>query len=123
MKRFAVTIALAVLLWPAVALSQGNEATTAGTPDDDAKQNRAVQAGAGSKGDVTTGSSGPSSGGSEKVTPLATTFEIRPASHPLFGPEPLALQEPRQLRCEVIGHAAARQRCEARATRLKGGSE
>lgn len=110
------------LMPPMVTLAQGPDTATGGIQSEEERQSGAVQAGAGSKGDVTTRSSGPKGEIAESVKPVAAGFEIRPRSHAFWGPAPLDIQQPQNLRCNLIEHPSARQRCEAQAARMRGGT-
>ena len=86
------------------------------------QQSGSVQVGAGTKGDVTPGASGPQDDdGGDGLEPLPATFEIRSPADPFYGPGMLPVGPPRQLRCEIIQDAAARSRCESRAASPNGG--
>jgi hypothetical protein len=84
------------------------------------QQRDLVQVGAGTKGDVTPGSSGPQPEPGEAIQPLPVTFTIMPPADPFYGPAMLPIV-PRQMRCEVIGDAAPRRRCETNAQRRNPG--
>ena len=107
----AALLAIAGFAQPAVA--QGPDTATTGAHSEGRQQNGAVQAGAGSKGDVTTGSSGPENGGSDPVQPLDPGFDIRPSAHPFLGPVALEIRRRGPLRCDLIADDAPRKRCEA----------
>ena len=91
------------------ALSPGNQ------------QSGSVQVGAGTKGDVTLGSSGPQSDAGTGVEPYPVAFDIRPAVDPFKGPGMLPVAPPEELRCEIIEAAEARSACESKAAPLGGG--
>ena len=110
------------LALPVMALAQGTDTATGGIQSEEEQQTGAVQVGAGSKGDVTTRSSGSKGEVAESVKPVAAGFEIRPRSDAFWGPAPLEIQQPQKLRCDLIEHPSARQRCEAQAARMKGGN-
>jgi hypothetical protein len=96
--------------------------TSSGAQSQGNQQGDSVQVGAGTKGDVTPGSSGPQlEEHGEPIQPLPATFPVKPAADPFYGPAMLPVV-PRQMRCEVIGDAAARQRCEANAQRQNPGT-
>lgn len=97
------------------------QGTTMGAQSQGEQQSGSVQVGAGSKGDVTPGASGPQDDLGEGLEPHAVTFEIRPAVDPFHGPGMLPVTPPSGLRCEVIEDASARSACEGKAARLNGG--
>jgi hypothetical protein len=114
MSRFISSSIVLSLLASTPAWSQGTPET--GAQSQDTQTEDAVQAGAGTKGDVTPGASGPQNDTGEGVEPAPVTFEIRPPVDPFYGPEALAIEAPEALRCEMIGHPATRQRCEEAST-------
>ena len=59
-------------------------------------------------------------GGRKGIQPLPVTFPIRPPADPLYGPAMLPIALP-QMRCELIGDAAARRRCQASVQRRHPG--
>ena len=103
-----------------LAFAQGADTATVGAQSQGTQQGDSVQVGAGSKGDVTPGSSGPQAEGGEGIQPLPVTFPIKPPADPFYGPAMLPIA-PGQMRCELIGHATPRQRCEANAQRRSRG--
>jgi hypothetical protein len=119
MMRISLPVVLVTIL-AAVgpAFSQGADTATTGAQSQGSQQ--AVQVGAGSKGDVTPGSSGPQSEGGEVIQPLPVMFPIRPPADPFYGPAMLPIAR-HQMRCELIGHVAPKQRCEANAQRRNPG--
>jgi hypothetical protein len=115
MKRVSVCCFLILLL--VSGLAQAQDATTAATGAKSPEESGAVQVGAGSRGDVTTGSSGSQGADNPSVAPEAPSFSLAPPSHPFLGPGLLEVRTPERLRCELIGHENARRRCEAQAAR------
>ena len=115
MKRLSVCCVLVLLLVPWLAHAQ--DSTSAATGTKSPKESGTVQAGAGSRGDVTTGSSGGQAADNPVVTPEAPGFPLVPPSHPFLGPGVLEVRTPERLRCELIDHENARRRCEAKAAR------
>ncbi len=109
-----VLVALLAAVGPAFAQ------TTSGAQSQGNQQGDSVQVGAGTKGDVTPGSSGPQVEAGEAIQPLPVTFPIRPPADPFYGPAMLPIA-PGPMRCDVIGDTAAKQRCEANAQRWKPG--
>jgi hypothetical protein len=93
--------------------------TDASTGAESPQGKGAVQAGAGSRGDVTTGASGPEDTANPRVAPAAPGFPLVPASDPFQGPGMLEVQTPERLRCELIGDERARRRCEVNAVQPK----
>ncbi|WP_414476029.1 hypothetical protein [Microvirga sp. M2] len=95
--------------------------TAEGSQSQGTQQGDVVQNGAGTKGDVTPGSSGPQPDGTgETIQPLPVMFPIKPPADPFYGPGMLPIA-PGPMRCEIIGPAAPRQRCEATAQRRNPG--
>ncbi len=115
MTRVSVCCFLVLLLVPWLAHAQ--DSTTAATGAESPEEAGAVQVGAGSGGDVTTGSSGGRAAENPVVAPEVPGFTLTPVSHPFLGPGMLELQTPERLRCELIGDENARRRCEAKAAR------
>lgn len=116
-RLFCVLATLLALVGPAFAQDQA----TTGPQSQGTQQEDTVQVGAGSKGDVTPGSSGPQSDNGQGIEPLPLTFEIRPPADPFYGPGMLPLAPPGQLRCEIIGDANAKSACEGKAAGVNGG--
>jgi hypothetical protein len=115
-----------MLAAPGLALAQGTGTPTTAAQTGRTQQSATVQVGAGSKGDVTPGASGPRTEGDdvEKVEPLEAGFRIRPPSDPFLGPMQLPIRPPDRLRCDLIQDAAAQRRCESRAaSRPNGGTD
>ena len=115
MTRVLVGCFLVLLL--ASGLAHAQDTTTAATGTESPEESGVVQVGAGSRGDVTTGSSGGRAAANPVVAPEAPGFIVAPVSHPFLGPGLLEVRTPEQLRCELIGHDNARRRCEAQAAR------
>jgi hypothetical protein len=115
MKRLSVGCFLVLLL--ASGLAHAQDTTTAATGAESPEEAGAVQAGAGSRGDVTTGSSGGRAAENPVVAPEVPGFALTPVSHPFLGPGMLEVRTPERLRCELIGDENARRRCEAKAAR------
>jgi hypothetical protein len=115
MKRLSVGCFLVLLL--ASGLAHAQDSTTAATGTKSPKEAGAVQVGAGSRGDVTTGSSGGPAAENPVVAPEVPGFALAPASHPFLGPGLVEVWTPERLRCELIGDENARRRCEAKAAR------
>ncbi len=115
MKRLSVGCFLVLLLASGLTRAQGS--TRASTGIKSPKEAGAVQVGAGSRGDVTTGSSGGPAAENAVVAPEAPGFALAPPSHPFLGPGMLEVRTPKRLRCELIGQENARRRCEAQAAR------
>jgi hypothetical protein len=115
MKRVSVCCFLVLLL--ASGLGYAQDSTTAATGAKSPKEAGAVQVGAGSRGDVTTGSSGGPAAENPVVAPEAPGFALVPPSRPFLGPGMLEVRTPERLRCELIGDESARRRCEAKAAR------
>src|SRR3954447_483365 len=86
-----------VLVTAAPVFAQGSDTATTGAEAQGSQQRNSVQVGAGSKGDVTPGSSGPQSEGGKGIEPLSVTFPIRPPADPFYGPAMLPIV-PRQMR-------------------------
>jgi putative membrane protein len=121
-RLLGLWLLLSVLAAPASVLAQGTQpgAAQGGEP----QQGGTVQAGAGTKGDVTPGASGPQSEGDlAGIEPAEAGFRIRPPSDPFHGPGQLPIQRPDRLRCDVIQDAAAKRQCESRASRPQGGTD
>ena len=110
MSRFIGSFIVVSLFASVPAWAQGTPET--GAQSQDTQTEDAVQAGAGTKGDVTPGASGPQSDAGEAVEPAPVTFEIRPPVDLFYGPRSLAIEPPQARRCEVIGHPATREKCE-----------
>jgi hypothetical protein len=103
------------------AFAQGPETGSTGAHSQPTQQRGAVQVGAGSKGDVTTGASGPDSSGVGPLPqPAAVTIRLKPPSDPFYGPGQLPIERPRQLRCEMIGDPRARRSCENKMAKEEG---
>jgi hypothetical protein len=115
MRRILVCGFLVLILIPWLAHAQ--DATTAATGTKSPEESGGVQVGAGSRGDVTTGSSGSQGAENPIVAPEAPGFALAPPSHPFLGPGMLEVRTPERRRCELIGHENARRRCEAQAAR------
>jgi hypothetical protein len=115
MTRVSVGCLLVLLL--ASGLAHAQDSTTAATGTESPEEAGVVQVGAGSRGDVTTGSSGGRAAQNPVVAPEAPGFALTPVSHPFLGPGLLEVRTPERLRCELIGHENARRRCEAKAAR------
>jgi hypothetical protein len=113
MKCLSIGCFLVLLL--ASWLAHAQDSTTAATGAESPEESGAVQVGAGSRGDVTTGSSGGRAAENPVVAPEAPGFALAPPSHPFLGPGLLEVRTPERLRCELIGHDNARRRCEAKA--------
>jgi hypothetical protein len=115
MKRVLVCCFLMLILvpWP----GHAQDATTAATGTESPEELGVVQVGAGSRGDVTTGSSGGRAAQNPVVAPEAPGFALAPVSDPFLGPGPLEVRTPERRRCELIGEENARRRCEAKAAR------
>jgi hypothetical protein len=111
MERVTVGCFLVLLL--ASGLTHAQDTPAAATGTESPQESGVVQAGAGSRGDVTTGSSGGRAAENPVVAPEAPGFDLTPASHPFLGPGRLEVRAPERLRCELIAHDNARQRCEA----------
>ena len=111
MKRLSIGCFLVLLLASGLAYAQDTPAAATGT--ESPVEAGVVQVGAGSLGDVTTGSSGGRAAENPAVTPEAPGFDLTPASHPFLVPGMIEVRTPERLRCELIGHDNARQRCEA----------
>lgn len=106
---------LAALSWvalPGPVLGQGNEATSAAAQAQGGQRGEAVQIGAGSTGEVTTGASGADDPASPAIAPLAAPFAIMPPRDAAAGPAMLPIGPPQALRCDAIAEPRARQRCE-----------
>jgi hypothetical protein len=114
MKHVSVGSVLLLLL--AAGLGHTQDTPTAATGPE-REESGVVQVGAGSRGDVTTGSSGGPASQSPVVAPEPPGFPLAPIAHPFLGPGTLEVRTPEQLRCELIGHENARRRCEAKAAR------
>ena len=110
MKRLSVGCFLVLLL--AAGLAHAQDTPTAATGAESPEEAGAVQAGAGSRGDVTTGSSGGRDTQNPVAVPEAPGFALAPVSHPFLGPGLLEVRTPERLRCELIGEENARRRCE-----------
>ncbi len=115
MKRLSACCFLVLLL--ASGLGQAQDSTTAATGTESPEEFGVVQVGAGSRGDVTTGSSGGRAAENPVIAPEAPDFALAPPSHPFLGPGVLEVRTPERLRCELIGHDNARRHCEAKAAR------
>ena len=115
MTRVSVCCFLVLVLVPWLAHAQ--DTTSAAVGATSPKELGAVQVGAGSRGDVTTGSSGGRAAENPVVAPEAPGFALPPVSHPFLGPGMLEVRTPERLRCELIGDGNARRRCEAQAAR------
>jgi putative membrane protein len=112
---------LSVLAAPASVLAQDSQ--TGPAQSGEPEQGGTVQVGAGTKGDVTAGASGPQTEGDPAgIEPAEVGFRIRPPSDPFHGPGQLPIQRPGQLRCDQIQDAAAKRLCESRASRPNGGT-
>jgi hypothetical protein len=118
MSRFIGSFIVIGLLASTPVWAQGTPET--GAEAQGTQREGTVQVGAGTKGDVTPGASGPQTSAGEGVEPASITFDIRPPVDPFYGPGSLAIEPPQALRCEVIGHPAARQRCEQQASKNGG---
>jgi hypothetical protein len=115
MKRVSVGCFLVLLL--ASGLGYAQDSTTAATGTESPEESGVVQVGAGSRGDVTTGSSGGRAAENPVVAPEASGFALAPVSHPFLGPGLLEVRTPERLRCELIGEENARRRCETKNAR------
>jgi hypothetical protein len=115
MTRVSVGCFLVLIL--ASGLAHAQDSTTAATGAESPEESGVVQVGAGSNGDVTTGSSGGRAAQNPVVAPDTPGFGLVPPSHPFLGPGMLEVWTPARLRCELIGHDNARRRCEAQAAR------
>lgn len=97
------------------ALAQGQDSASSSSAPG-GSQAGVVEIGAGATtAAVTTGSSGPrpAGGGASKPEPLPLSFSLTPPQRPFLGPGMLPIAANPAKRCELIGHAAARQRCES----------
>lgn len=111
------TVLPLVLVTLLAATGPASAQTAEGSQSQGTQQGDSVQAGAGTKGDVTPGSSGPHlEEAGQAFHSLPATFPIKPPADPFYGPAMLPVV-PRQMRCEVIGDPAARRRCEGNAQR------
>lgn len=115
MKRVSVCCFLMFILVPWLAHAQ--DSTSAATGTESPEESGVVQVGAGSRGDVTTGSSGGRAAENPVVAPEAPGFAIAPVPRPFLGPGLLEVRTPERLRCDLIGEENARRRCEAKAAR------
>ena len=112
MKRMLVAVGLVTSLAGA---GPASAQTAEGSQSQGTQQGDAVQIGAGTKGDVTPGSSGPQlQEAAEALRPFPLGFSIRPPVDPFYGPAMLPIARGK-LRCELIGPAAPKRRCEAQA--------
>jgi hypothetical protein len=119
MKRLSVCCFLVLILAPGLAHAQ--DSTPAAARAESQTEEGIVQAGAGTRDEVTTGTSGGRGTANPIVAPEAPGFALVPPSHPFCGPGMLEVQTPEQLRCDLIGHENARRRCERREARLNRG--
>ena len=111
------TLLPAVLVTLLAATGPAAAQTAQGSQSQATQQGDSVQAGAGTKGDVTPGSSGPQlEEAGQALHSLPATFPIKPPADPFYGPAMLPVV-PRQLRCDAIGDPAAKRRCEGNAQR------
>lgn len=103
-------------------MAQGNDASTVVSPQ---SGQGSVEAGAGTLGDTTTGSSGPSdSDPPDLPEPLAVDMPFPPAPEKLLHrPGMLPITMGRASRCDIIEHQAARERCERPAYRRLNAKE
>jgi len=115
MTRVSVVCFLVLILTSGLAHAQ--DSTTAATGAESPEEAGAVQVGAGTKGDATTGSSGGRAAENPVVAPEAPGFALAPPSDTFRGPGLLEVRTPERLRCELIGHDNARRRCEAKTAR------
>jgi hypothetical protein len=111
MKCWSVCCLLVLILAPGLVLAQTS--TPAASRAESQEEEGIVQVGAGTRGDVTTGTSGGRGTPNPVVTPEAAGFALTPISHPFRGPGLLEVRTPERLRCELIGDENARRRCEA----------
>lgn len=109
MRILRIAAALLVVLGGIAMAQQGQVSQQPGS-----QQSGEVTVGAGTTSDVTTGSSGEGSGsGDETIQPVDVDMPYPEQPEGLLGtPGSLAIQSPRQLRCDIIEDEAARNRCE-----------
>jgi hypothetical protein len=112
MKHVSVGSVLLLLLAANLGHTQDTPTAASGP---EREESGVVQVGAGSRGDVTTGSSGGQASQSPVVAPEPPGFSLTPVWHPFLGPGMLEVRTPAQLRCELIGEENAHRRCAAKA--------
>ena len=121
MRRISICGILVLMLASGPAHGQ-TSSTDAATGAESQQGKGDIQAGSGStRGDVTTGTSGPGDTANPRVAPEPPGFTLVPPSDPFRGPGMLEVRTPTRLRCELIGDDGARRRCEAKAARPNGG--
>lgn len=118
MRRLSLCGVLVLMLASGAAHGQSPD-TGAATGGKSQEGKGAVQVGAGSTGDVTTGTGGGDETANPVVAPENPEFALVPPSDPFGGPAMLEVHAPERLRCELIGDERARQRCEAKAFQSK----
>lgn len=119
MKCWSVCCFLILILAVGPVLAQTS--TPAASRAESQEEEGIVQVGAGTRGDVTTGTSGGRGTPNPIVAPDAPDFALAPLSHPFRGPGLLEVRTPERLRCELIGEENARRRCEIQNAHLNSG--
>lgn len=113
--RGLVWAALVLAFIPQAAWAQGNDTET--QTEQPAERGGEVQLGAGSTSNVTTGSSAAKPSASPGVAPLAVEMPRPQPMGPFGAMQPLQVQEPVALRCDIIADANAQARCMRQAPR------
>lgn len=112
MRRLAATF-LGLMLLSGPILAQGTSSSS-DPSQGQAKQSTSpleAEAGAGTTGDVTNGTSGGQASEPPKLKPWPPGFQTRPDHHPFHGPGAIAIRPPAKPRCDLLNAKAARKLC------------